>query len=88
VEVHARGEDREDDKLEILEHGLVSVMEEQQREDIHPREKQTACIVEYVMLHQDGVDSVVGRPPALYSAYEREGHETKFKSNQEKKRYE
>lgn len=30
----------------------------------------------------------VGRPPALYSAYEREGQETKFKPYQEKKRYE
>jgi hypothetical protein len=55
MEVHARGEDGEDDELEILEHRLVSVMEELQREDVHRREKQTAYIVEYVMLHKDGV---------------------------------
>lgn len=60
MEVHARGEDSEDDELKILEHRLVSVMEELQREDVHSREKQTAYIVEYVMLHKDGVQMAIG----------------------------
>jgi len=29
MEVHARGEDREDDELKILEHAVVRVLEEQ-----------------------------------------------------------
>jgi len=75
MKVHARGKNREDDKLEILEQGTVCVFEEQRCEDVYRREKQTACIVEYVMLQQNSVQSAAGRPPALYGAYEREGEE-------------
>jgi len=37
---------------------------------------QTARIVKYVVLQQDGVQSVVGCPPALYGAYERKADES------------
>lgn len=77
--VHARGKDCEDDELEILKHGVVLVLKEQRRDDIHRREQYTTSVVENVMLHQDGIQMTPGRPPALYGAYDREAHESKLK---------
>jgi len=87
IEVHARGENCEDDELKILKHAVVCVMEEQRCEDVHQREKQTAGIVKYVMLQQDGVQAIVGCPPALYGAYEREADESQLERKQENKWY-
>lgn len=39
VEMHARGKNCEDDNLEVLQHAVVRILEEQGCEYIHHREK-------------------------------------------------
>lgn len=86
--VHACGEDCKNNKLEVMQHGVVCVMEEQRCEDVRHREQKTTCIVGYVVLQQDNIEMAVGRLPALDGAYECEGHESQCKRKVKKKRYE
>jgi len=88
IEVHARGEDCKDYELETIQNGLVGVMKEQRCEYVRYREQKTACIIEYIMVHQDSVQTVWVCPPVLYGTYKREDHESQFEHKKEKKWYE
>jgi len=87
MEVHARGKDCEDHELEIIQQGVVGVLEEQQCEDIRRREQKTAYIIKYVMVHQDNVQTARVYSPALYGACECENHESQFEYGKEENWY-
>lgn len=86
--VHARGEDRKDYELEIVQYGVVGVMEEKRCEYVCHRKQKTTYIIKNIMIHQDNVQTACGYPPVLYGAYECEGQKSQFECAQKKKWYE
>jgi hypothetical protein len=87
TEVHPRGEDCKDKDLEIFEEGVVwRIGKYKWYKDVQGREKQTACIVEYIMLYQGSIQRISGRPPVPYCTYERERDKSQLQDKQENKR--
>lgn len=87
MEVHPRGEDSKDKDLEIFEEGVVwGIWKYYWYNEVQGREKQAACVVEYIMLHQGSIESASGRPPVLDRTYECERDQSQLKHKQENKR--
>lgn len=88
MEVQTCGKDCKDCKLDIMQHVAVGVPEEQRCQDVRYRDQKTECIIGYVMINQDNIQTAWVFPPGLYGAYEREYHESQLEYGKENKWYE
>ncbi|KIK32431.1 hypothetical protein CY34DRAFT_814284 [Suillus luteus UH-Slu-Lm8-n1] len=86
MEANTRGEDSEDDELKILEHRLVSVMEELQCEDVHSQGKTDRIHSRICYASQGRCKDGYCLTAGSGSAYERKAQETKFKPKQRNKK--